>query len=484
MRAMWKKASKMAEATPPGRDRYVDFLRVVSITVVVLGHWLMAVVWIENGDLRISHLLVEAPSTQYLTWVLQVMPVFFIVGGFANTVSWDSACLSGRGYSGWLQARTARLLRPTVAFAAIWTFTTIALTSAGVETALLKTATQVVAVPLWFLAVYLGVVALAPAMISLDRRFGWSVPAVVLVSVAAIDWLTHGVGLTWMGPFNFLAVWLGIHQIGVRWSRGFLPEGLRSGTATALCGLLAMSALTIGGPYPVSMVGVPGAGMTNTLPPTVALMALAVFQTGLIVVFRNPVSRWLDRRKVWSAVIVGNGRIMTVYLWHMSAMIAVFGGLLLFGRSALSVEPLTGTWWLSRLLWIGVLGVLLVALIGLFGRLESGRSGAPRRATALVSGMAVVIWALARLALGGFVDPAAAAVEVVAPVALAGGAWLLAPRRVPSGYPVGHQSVSGWVPYQANQNARPDGSLGKIAPPAIASSGPATRLPGSSVAPR
>ena len=32
---------RMAEATPPDRDRYVDFLRGFSIVVVVLGHWLM-----------------------------------------------------------------------------------------------------------------------------------------------------------------------------------------------------------------------------------------------------------------------------------------------------------------------------------------------------------------------------------------------------------------------------------------------------------
>ena len=68
----------------------------------------MAVVWMEGGDVRISHLLAEAEWTHYLTWLLQPMPVFFIVGGFANAISWAAATAKGHSYSTWLQGRTAR----------------------------------------------------------------------------------------------------------------------------------------------------------------------------------------------------------------------------------------------------------------------------------------------------------------------------------------------------------------------------------------
>jgi fucose 4-O-acetylase-like acetyltransferase len=37
----------MAEQTPPGRNRYVDFLRAVSILAVVIGHWLVITPWVS-----------------------------------------------------------------------------------------------------------------------------------------------------------------------------------------------------------------------------------------------------------------------------------------------------------------------------------------------------------------------------------------------------------------------------------------------------
>ena len=42
---------EMADATPADRNRAVDALRAASILVVVLGHWLMAAVTVEGGEL-------------------------------------------------------------------------------------------------------------------------------------------------------------------------------------------------------------------------------------------------------------------------------------------------------------------------------------------------------------------------------------------------------------------------------------------------
>ncbi|MCE9523589.1 MAG: acyltransferase [Alphaproteobacteria bacterium] len=39
---MWRKARELAQMAPPERNRWVDFLRAVSILAVVCGHWLMA----------------------------------------------------------------------------------------------------------------------------------------------------------------------------------------------------------------------------------------------------------------------------------------------------------------------------------------------------------------------------------------------------------------------------------------------------------
>ena len=50
----------------------------------------------EDGRLDIDNVLETAPAAQWLTWVFQIMPVFFIVGGFSNTASWRPPAATGR----------------------------------------------------------------------------------------------------------------------------------------------------------------------------------------------------------------------------------------------------------------------------------------------------------------------------------------------------------------------------------------------------
>ena len=78
---------ELVAGTPSTRNRYIDLLRVFSIFVVVVGHWLMAVITIDTtGAIRGDNILGMVPWMQFLTWGLQVMPIFFIVGGFANSL--------------------------------------------------------------------------------------------------------------------------------------------------------------------------------------------------------------------------------------------------------------------------------------------------------------------------------------------------------------------------------------------------------------
>ena len=75
---IWSIAKDMAAKTPPERNRYVDFLRAVSILVVVIGHWLIATAWYVDGSLTPGHLLKSHPQHQWLTWLFQVMPLSLI----------------------------------------------------------------------------------------------------------------------------------------------------------------------------------------------------------------------------------------------------------------------------------------------------------------------------------------------------------------------------------------------------------------------
>ena len=76
---------KVAEATPAARNRIIDFWRAAAILVVVFGHWLAASIWLRaDGEIALLNSLQWIPYSAWVTWIVQVMPIFFFVGGYAN----------------------------------------------------------------------------------------------------------------------------------------------------------------------------------------------------------------------------------------------------------------------------------------------------------------------------------------------------------------------------------------------------------------
>src|SRR5260370_42455038 len=94
------------------RNRYLDLLRVGAISLVVLGHWLLTDVTYARGQLSGLDALDYLGWTRWLTLLFQVMPVFFVVGGYVNASSWTPHRDSGAGWAGWVRHPALRLLRP------------------------------------------------------------------------------------------------------------------------------------------------------------------------------------------------------------------------------------------------------------------------------------------------------------------------------------------------------------------------------------
>ncbi|HUS62263.1 MAG TPA: acyltransferase [Acidimicrobiales bacterium] len=400
------RAEAIAAATPLDRDRYVDLLRAASIGVVVLGHWLMAAVRSEDGHLVGDNALVTLRPLQLLTWVLQVMPVFFLVGGFSNAVGWRSARRHGTTYGAWVGARTQRLLAPTSVFVGAWALVSVGARLGGVDAGTLATAGRLVALPLWFLAVYLMVVALAPAMLALHERFGLRVLAVLIVATAVVDIARYRFGVPVVGWLNFAFVWLTAHQLGFAWRDGMLTRTRRRPVALASLGMGALVVLTTAFSYPLSMVGGPGAGRTNNSPPSLALVALALFQCGLVLLVAGPARRWLGRPKVWASVVAANGMAMTLYLWHLTALVIVA---VVAVRPGWLPQPNIGTggWWASRLLWIAALLMMLAPIVAVLARFERPRAphSVANGTARAVTGTALAATSMSLLALRGFVVP-------------------------------------------------------------------------------
>jgi peptidoglycan/LPS O-acetylase OafA/YrhL len=151
------------------------------------------------------------------------------------------------------------------------------------------------------------------------------VPAALAAAAAAVDALRLAAGVQEIGYLNLLVVWALVQQVGFFYADGTLTRLSRRALAglgaAALAGLVV---LTGTGLYPPSMVGLPGDD-SNMSPPTVCIVALAVWQLGLVMLARGRVSAWLARRRPWTAVIAVGSMAMTLYLWHITAMIALYG---------------------------------------------------------------------------------------------------------------------------------------------------------------
>ncbi|HEV2890146.1 MAG TPA: acyltransferase [Frankiaceae bacterium] len=431
------RAASLAAATPASRDRYVDFLRAFSIAVVVLGHWLMASVTFDASGFHAGNALASMPWLQRATWVLQVMPVFFFVGGFAHLVTYDSVRGRGGRYVHFVHGRLARLLRPVSVLLAVWVPLTLLLSPSA-------RVTKLVVQLLWFLGVYVLMVALAPVTIRAHRRWGWRVPLAFGLAAVAIDVAAFRFGASGLRWVNVVPVWLLAHQLGYFY--GSLTR--RHGLALAGSGLAALVGLTAWGPYPTSMVGMPGEKVSNMAPPTVCIVALTLWLVGLVVLARPVVTRWLARPRVWTAVVALNGVIMTVFLWHLTALLlAVF---VLLPRGWFPQPAVgSGLWWATRPLWFAILVLVLGGLVAIFGRLERpapvAYAPSPSRtpvalqasAVAGVALVAVGVLGLAMVGLSDMVDRSASLVVVtVTPLGsllnVAAGAYLLRrPVRTP-----------------------------------------------------
>jgi len=291
----------MAEATPPERNRVVDFMRVVSILVVVFGHWLMAAVTFENGELVPGHLLELADWTHPLTWIFQVMPVFFFVGGYSNALSWRSARRRKEPYGGWLRARLRRLALPVVPLLIVWTVGGWIGLELGLDWKMLQLASQVAIVPTWFLAAYVVIVTLAPPALAIWERFGWWSVFAGMALAALADILSLGLGFVPAGFANYVLVWGTVHQLGYAWVDGELGGTARR-LLLALLGFGAALALVWAGPYPVAMVGLDTAQITNSYPPRVTLAFLGMFQAGLVLLFEPFLEKAMRNVRAWTFV--------------------------------------------------------------------------------------------------------------------------------------------------------------------------------------
>ncbi|MGH9268307.1 MAG: acyltransferase family protein, partial [Acidimicrobiales bacterium] len=360
---------ELAARTPTSRERYVDFLRAFSILVVVFGHWFIALIWWSDGRVGVHNVIGVTRGLWLATWVFQVIPLFFFVGGFSNAKVLEGSRRRGEPFSRFFRARAERLLRPLAIFVAAWLAVQLVAHLAGLGGSRLLRGGKLPFGPLWFLVVYVGAILLAPAMLGLHRRFGLRALGGLVTLAALVDLARFGAGVGRIGWANLAFVWLIAHQLGFFYADGQLVRAsIRVHLWMVVVGLVGLVVLTSMGVYPKSMIGTDVERLSNMNPPTLPIVALTFWQVGLAMLLRERVAAWLARPGPWMGVIAANSMIMTLYLWHMTAFTMAI--LLLYPLGLGRPTSGTASWWVQRPIWILVPGLILAALVKVFGRFE------------------------------------------------------------------------------------------------------------------
>ncbi|MGW2087777.1 acyltransferase family protein [Streptomyces sp. NPDC001880] len=385
-----------------GRDPFIDVIRALCVLAVISQHWLMPVLAYENGHLSTGNAL-ASPGWWIVTWLTQVMPMVFFAGGAANFFSFRSA----KSVHIWLRSRIARLLVPVIPLGTVWLLLPHALIGAGVPEQPVLMAGKIAGQLLWFLAVYVLVVALTPVMFRCYRRYGWRVIGMLAVCALVVDVLRFEVNPA-IGFLNALVVWPAAHQLGFHYADGGLR--MRSGWTSA--GLAAVgfgltAAAVFFGPYPASMIGMPGAPVSNMSPPTAVMLSLTIGQLGLWLTLKPAITRFAERPLATVFLQWCGTRFMTLYLWHMPALVMT-AGISIVGLGFATPNPGSPMWFAVAPLWVGVSGFFLVCFTRIFGRFEFRR----RSGAASDMGLGKVVLAavlsaggLLGLAAQGFISP-------------------------------------------------------------------------------
>lgn len=363
-------AHRVDTATPVSRDRAIDALRALAILGVVLGHWLVTALVAQDGGLHTASPLQHMPWLAPVSWLFQTLAVFFLVGGHVATRSRASARDRGDTYASWLRARLTRLLRPVAALLGLWSVAAVTLLLTGTPLSTIHTLLKLALSPLWFLLVFAALTAATPLVARLNPLW----PLAVVLHVDVLRFGLH-LGPSWLGWLNLPAGWLVPYTLGAAWARGELSSR-RSAWALLLGGTAATALLVSCAGYPASMVGVPGAAVSNLNPPTLAAVTFGLAQCGLALLLRDRLRRAMARLLVWAATAFVNLSAMTIFLWHQTAMMATTATGLLAGRlPGLHTSPDSVSWVASRLLWLPVFALTLALCRAAFRHHEQG----PRR---------------------------------------------------------------------------------------------------------
>ncbi|TIH35165.1 acyltransferase family protein [Subtercola vilae] len=348
------------------RDLTLDIARVFCVLLVVVIHLLMVGVGFgPGGDLIVSRPLEDQAWFAPVTWAGQIMPLFFVVGGFASLTAWRSLQRRGGTAADYVRTRVLRLAQPALPLFLFYVVVIAGARAIGIDPQLLDVVVVGAGLPLWFLAAYTLCQALVPTMAGLHARAPGRTLVVLLAGAVLVDALRYTLHADGVGLVNLVFVWLLVQQLGFWYADGWF-RARRAWQLIAIAALsyAALVPLTQLGPYSTDM-------LTNLNPPTLPLVLLALGQACILCLIRPALAALMNTHAARAFVFVIGSRLMTIYLWHLPLIIALSGVTLLIPGA--SPPPGSTAWWWSRPVFFVIVMLALIGLSFIVGRWEVPR---------------------------------------------------------------------------------------------------------------
>jgi surface polysaccharide O-acyltransferase-like enzyme len=336
----------------------MDAVKALALLLVVVGH---SLAWTVTSGGSVVNTLDAVPAVFPLTWVLQILPLFFLLAGAGLTRLGGSR--DARGYL----ARLTRLASPALPLIAVtMVLAAIAQALSGSDAG--KAAGLLPVQLVWFLGVYLVLVAVAPLLVRLSGP--WAVAA-WLVVILGVDLLRINVDEA-IGWANLILVWGLFAALGTRLDRlRTLPRALLAAGAIVFTAS-AIIAIVIG-PYSPALISTDAVeGISNLAPPTIVLALVGLAQICILLLLWPLLQRVLDRDRLWVPVAIFASRAMEIYLWHMLVFTLAIAGMLALVLAPAALSPL---WWLQHIAVAAVVLAVVWFAAPALARLAKGVAG-------------------------------------------------------------------------------------------------------------
>ncbi|WP_018685103.1 hypothetical protein [Actinokineospora enzanensis] len=349
--AFARRRTGVPRAVPPldaragDRAAYLGFLRVSSLSAFLLAESVLAFAPVLGVDIG---------ALWPLTWVLQLVPLFFFAGGDSNLLAWRAAVADGSGYGGYLAGRVCWLIRPVLAFVTAWLVVPLSLDLLNASDAGIDAFGRLVAQPLWLLGLYLLVVGVTPVQHWLHRHLPVATPAALLLVVVGLGLFGSGTIAAYAGGI-VLACLFG--QLSFHYADGaFTGLPRRALLAVGLGALVCLVLVTTVGGHTRELIAEP-TGTASFVPSALGVLLLGLAQLCLVVAPGPDRVRAIAHGRLALAVCRVRTAPMTVYLVYLWAMLLLAG---LVGAATSVGLPASAVDWLIRprtLLALALLGV-------------------------------------------------------------------------------------------------------------------------------